>query len=406
MPSLRWAFVVVAAAAFAAWTFLPAVATRAVDRVDTALSGATAVTLLLREQDETRVHRGASRLVPRLESVTRWSIELAGNDVATVEPRWWRPIATTYERDAAQRARIITVDGNRVWVLADQLYGVDATTGEVAVDAARLEAAAPVLRGLIPTEAKYFARAPVSGALIVTAADGRVWRIDAMTSAATQPVDELTPSDVGDYLKRMAEWSSQLALGTGPDDFKVNGDVFGDRWVGMIADDEVQAVTGQWSVPRRSSSTPRRRRLWRARVAFGDSIVVGRTAEISDPTPVDGSAEFLTGGLLRHGDRPTPVQTRDPDGFLVLYTDRLGEDGRYLLARIDATGRPRWTSALPLKRIQDVWATDHALLLVGPERRQDDRRGAAVLVGLELATGRCGIFAFTTAAMLPSDCAS
>jgi hypothetical protein len=129
MSSLRWIGLVVALVAFAIVTFLPGVVTRAVDRVDTALSGATAVTVLLREEDETRIHRGRRRLVPRLENLTRWSIELAGNDVETARPRWWRSIAMTYDRDVAQRARILTVDGDRVWILADQLYGVDAATG-------------------------------------------------------------------------------------------------------------------------------------------------------------------------------------------------------------------------------------------------------------------------------------
>jgi hypothetical protein len=406
MSSLRWLALFVAAAAFAVVTFLPGVTTRAVDRVDTEVSGATAVTVLLREEDETRILRGPRRMVPRLESLTRWSIEIAGNDVGTAQPRWWRWVATTYGRAAAQRAKILAVDGDRVWILADQLYGVDATTGEVVVDNARLEAAAPVLRGLIPTEPKYFERAPKSGALIVTAADGRVWCIDATTLAATPRVDEFTPTEMREWTSQMAKWSMQLAIGTGPDDFKVNGDVVGDRWVGMIADEETKDVTGQWSVPSRSSSTPRRRRLWRARVAYSDSIIMGRTAQISDPIPVDGAAEFLTGGLLRHGDRPVPVQTADPEGFLVLHTDRLGEDGRYLLSRIDAEGRPRWTDALPLKRIQEVFATDRSLVLIGPERRPDDIRGATLLVAFDLASGRCGVFDFRTAAMLPGDCAS
>jgi hypothetical protein len=133
---------------------------------------------------------------------------------------------------------------------------------------------------------------------------------------------------------------------------------------------------------------------------------MGRTAQIADPIPVDGATEFLTGGLLRHGDRPVAVQTTDPDGFLVLHTDRLGEDGRYLLSRIDAEGRPRWTDALPLKRIQEVFATDRALLLIGPERRPDEIRGGTLLVAFDLASGRCGVFDFRTAAMVPGDCAS
>ncbi len=406
MSSLRWIAVFVAAVGFAVVTFLPGVTTRAVDRVDTAVSGATAVTVLLREEDETRVHRGPGRIVPRLESRTRWSVELAGNDVATAQPRWWRWVATTEDRTAAQRAEILAVDGDRVWLLADQLYAVDARTGEVVADNARLEAAAPVLRGLIPTEPKYFETAPTSGALIVTAADGRVWRLDATTLAAVPWVDERTPFEKREYTNQMAKWSLQMAFGTGPEDFKLNGDVVGDRWVGMIADEETKDVVGQWTVPSRSSSTPRRRRLWRARVTYADSMIMGRTAQVSDPTPVDGAAEFLTGGLLRHGDRPVAVQIADPEGFLVVHTDRLGESGRYLLSRIDAEGRPRWTDALPLKWIQEVFATDRSLLLIGPERRPDDIRGATLLIGFDLASGRCGIFDFRTAAMLPGDCAS
>jgi hypothetical protein len=406
MSWFRFVTGAIALGAMAMWWLLPYVTIGVVERVDTGVSGTTAVSLLSREESETRV-RGSSRYVPRLESVTRWNLVLIGNDVGTAQPRWHRSLLTTHERDIAQGAKIITVDGDRVWLLADQLYGVDATTGEVVADTARLEAAAPALRGLVPTEAKYFTHAPYSKALIVTAADGRVWRIDATTLAATPPIDERAPPATnGEELRPVPLLTAQFAFGTGPDDFKVDGDILGDRWVGLIADDETKSIIGQWDTPMRSSSTPRRRRLWRARVTFGESSVVGRTAEISDPTPVQGGAEFLTGGLLRHSDHPRPVRTTDPDGFLVLHTDRLGEDGRYLLTRIDAEGRPRWTSALPLQRVQDLWPTDRALLLVGPERRPDEIRGSALLVGLDLASGRCGVFDVQTATMLAGDCTS
>lgn len=406
MAVARWIALFFGVVVFLIVMLLPGVTTRAVDRLETQPVGATAVTLLLREEEETRIHRGPRQVVYRLETLTRWNVEIAGNDVTTAQLRWWRSLAMTYDRDVARRAKILGVDGGRIWILADQLYGVDATTGEVVADTARIEAAAPALRGLIPTESKYFDRMPISGALLVTAADGRVWRLDATTLTATPPVDELTPDEKREHQNKLARWSMQLAFGTGPDDFKINGDIVGDGWVGMIADEEAKDIGPQWTVPSRSASTPRRRRLWRARVSYVDSIVTGRTPQVSDSTPVDGAAEFLTGGLLRFGDRPVPVTTTNPDGFLVLHTDRLGDDGRYLLSRIDAAGQPRWTDALPLKRIEDVWATDSALTLVGPERRPDDLRGSAVLVGIDLASGRCGAFDFRTVAMLPTDCAS
>ncbi|MCW5891161.1 MAG: hypothetical protein KIT14_11505 [bacterium] len=362
------------------------------------------VTLLQREVDEI-VIRGGLRSIPRIASVTWYEPILVAHDARSGAARWTRTLERIDAHDVQEQSRILAADGDRVWLFAAGILGVDAASGETVVDAAALEATNPALRDVLPREGRWFEVERKTRKLLVTAADGRLWRVDARPLAVT-PATKAAPHTIaGDYLRGLQQWSAGPAIGHAPHDYTLQGDLLETQWVGLLAPEEKSRFEGQLSQPLRpSNDPPRRRRLWYADASARNGIT-GVTWSSRDLAPADESAEFLQGGLLRDGGYLRVLRPKAPDGFLVLHTDRLGDGGQYLLSRVDTRGRPRWTAALPLRRIADLIPGDDVLVLLGPDRTAEHPGDAhELLVTLDLATGRCRTWDFFADAALETAC--
>lgn len=406
--------VVLALAAGAIWavlSYLPRTSVVDTDRRGSVVAQAAdgtpvVVTLLQREISEIVVEGGGLRTIPRIRSVTWYAPLLVAHDARTGAPRWERALARIDAHDVKEESRLIAADGDRVWVFASGIAGLDAATGETVVDAAALEAANPALRGVVPTEGRWFEAERPTRKLLVTAADGRLWRVDAQPLAVTPTTKDERQTIAGDYLRELQRWSAGPALGAAPDDYTLQGDLLETQWVGLLAPEERSRFDGLLSQPQKPiRNPPRRRRLWYAD-ASSDRGVTGISWRARNLAPVPESAEFLQGGLVRDAGYLRVLRLRDPDGFLVLHTDRLGDGGQYLLSRIDARGTPRWTAALPLRWIADLIPEGDALVLLGPDRTAEYQGDAhELLVTLDLATGRCRTWDYVAGAAVETTCA-
>jgi hypothetical protein len=363
------------------------------------------VTLLQREMEEASISGPAGRRIPRLRWVTYWEPVLVAHDARSGAPRWERVLGRIEDDAGQHETKLYSADGDRVWVFAGGFHGIDAATGDTVVDAAALEAANPALRGVVPNESRWFETDIQTGKLRVTAADGRLWRIDPQPLALTPTTKDTNPMIKGDYLRGLQQWTAGPALGAAPDDYTLQGDLLETQWVGLLAPEEHGRFEGQLSQPQRPQRDPPRRR----RLCYGDATsdhgITGVTWTNRNVTPVAESAEFLQGGLVRDGGRLGVLRLRDPGGFLVIHTDRLGDGGQYLLTRIDTRGRPAWTASLPLRWINDLVPTDDVLVLLGPDPTAQYQGDAHdLLVTLDLATGRCRAWDYFAGAALDTGC--
>lgn len=364
------------------------------------------VTLLQREIEAVYFEGGGGRAIPRMKWVTYWEPVLVAHDVRGGAPRWERVLGRIDDYARQEDSKLLGADGDRVWLFADGFQGIDAANGETVVDAAALEVANPALRGVVPNESRWFESDIQTGKLRVTAADGRLWQVDAQPLALTPTTKDTNPMIKGDYLRGLQRWSAGRAFGAAPDDYTLQGDLLETQWVGLLAPEEHDRFEGQLSQPQRPQRDPPRRR----RLCYGDATsdhgITGINWTNRNVTPVAESAEFLQGGLVRDGGRLGVLRLQDPDGFLVIHTDRLGDDGQYLLSRIDTRGKPSWTAALPLRWIRDLVPTDDVLVLFGPDRTTEYQGDAHdLLVTLDLASGRCRTWDYFTGAALETICA-
>jgi hypothetical protein len=365
------------------------------------------VTLLQREISEIVVEGGSSRSIPTIKSITWYQPVLVANDARTGALRWQRELTRIDDYNRKEQTRLLGADGDRVWIFADGIAGIDAATGQTVVDAAALETANPALRGVVPTDGKWFAMDVPTGKLVVTAADGRLWKVDASPLALTPTVKDMRQvAQTDDYLRWLQRWSAGPALGAQWNDYTLQGDLLETQWVGLLAPEERERFEGSLSQPQRPiENPPRRRKLWYGPVT-SDKGITGTTWTLKGLAPAPESAEFLQGGLVRDGGRLGILRLKNPDGFLVIHTDRLGDDGQYLLTRVDSGGKPVWTAALPLRWIRDLVPGGDALVLLGPDRTaQYQGDGHGLLVTLDLASGRCRTWDYVTGAALETTCA-
>lgn len=365
------------------------------------------VTMLQREMNEVVVEGVSLRSIPRLRTLVYFTPVLVAHDARSGAPRWERQLARIDWHAIQDQTRLLGADGDRVWVFAAGIAAVAAASGVPVADGAALAAANPPLRGVVPSEGRWFEIDAARGGLVVTAADGRVWRIDAATLAATPTTKESRHTIGGDYLRGLQRWNAGPAVGHAPHDYTLEGDLLERQWVGLLAAEDAPRIGPLLSQPQRPGTDPPRRRcLWYAD-AFVEDRLGGRTWSVRNLGPVEGSDEFLQGGLLRDGGRLGVLRVEAPDGFLVLHTDRLGDGGRYLLSRIDARGRTLWTAALPLRWINDLLPLRETLVMLGPDRASPHQGDAhETLVSLDLDTGRCRAWDYRLGAALETTCAA
>jgi outer membrane protein assembly factor BamB len=342
-----------------------------------------------------KTYRGAFRSSG--SSYTDLLIDVWAFDAADAKPIWRRRVAQ--DRRGVNMGRgILGAQDGVLWILqADGLIGLSLADGSPAADAARIEAANPQLKGLLPTEAQYY-RFDGAG-LAFTAADGRNWRLAGASLKAS-------PSDLAAPKTRAAGVALPAHIGGG------NGTwAFMERglmaqktmWLGLLSDEEAQTFKTQGAIGGIDPQRYPRTRLWKA--------AVGQTQTFFGPKPVyrafqplPEGPEFLVAGLLTSGvTNSPPILLFKPDSVLVLHRDRLGDAGHLKLTRISGpNGKVVWTVDLPMTSLESVMPGETSVVLHGhrdekdPMRPANDKLAVSVdqLVAVDAATGKLGVYGF------------
>lgn len=318
-------------------------------------------------------------------STTNFYVDLWAFDAATAKPLWRKRLET--ERSGGFHDRtIMGVHGKTVWLLMKRrIVALSAMDGSVTLPAGKLEGLNPELRGLMPTEERYFA---FDGrGLLITAADARQWRIDP-DNFKVQPVAADTPPDPKAF-------PPVYYTPNGTSLHMVRSTESAERWLGMMTDSE--AKTFEENDAAGESFEDVRRRMWSARIVKQSSFF-GERPDYVDVSPVPGTAEYLGGKFLREYDRASQmpaIQIAEPESVLLLSRGRLGTAGKLSLARVAfADGKILWNSELPLTEVQSVRRLENSVLLFGiefiegdPEISDSLRDSPRRLVAVDLARG-------------------
>lgn len=342
-----------------------------------------------------------SRAISSGTSYTGLLVDVWGFDANDAKPLWRTRIVD--DRRAQNLGRkILGAHGGIVWLLdGEGLVGLSPRDGSRVADAAALEAANPALKGMVPTEERYYRFDPQG--LSFRAADGRDWRLTGQGAATAPDGPKLTTDEERAPAKPGVFIPARVAGGTGSWAFYARGVNTGKMWLGLMAPGELQGVreTGAIGGTVDTESYPRTS-LWSARVVERYGLF-GSAVAIKDPKPLPESPEFINAGLLQDGrccsDRP--ILLSKPDSVLVLHKDRLGEGSRFRLTRVSGPlGKPLWSAELPATALDAVMPGERSTVIAGrrdePPLYGRDRRPESVdqLMAVDNATGRVSVYGF------------
>lgn len=326
-------------------------------------------------------------------------------DADSGKPVWRQRLVD--ERGGVNMGRLILgAQAGVLWMLdGKQLVGLNLSDGARAFDATSLEAANPALKGLMPTEERYY-RFDGTG-LTFTAADGRLWRLTG-DGAKTEPGKEPSNS----YVERARADANAVAgvfvpanTAGGNSTWAFYGRqamVGGQRWLGLMHERDLENARRGPLGGVDYEKTPRLR-LWSARVVT-ERTFFGPRPKLVDFAPLPEGPEFLLPGLLTGNDiHDTPIFALKPDSVFVLHRDRLGEGSKLKVSKVAGPGgKVLWTADLPVEQLEAVMPGERSIVLIG--RRDEDpllrrvndtsRDSVNQLISLDKATGRMGVYGF------------
>jgi len=323
-------------------------------------------------------------------TITDLFVDLWAFNAATAVPVWRKRLQT--ERNGAMDGRsILGAEGDTLWLLVPSgLMAVSLKDGAILADTPRIEAKYPGLKGLLPTDSRYFSFD--AKGLHIKAGDGRTISLNPQTFAVN-PEEGPNPALRGGIV--MPAYYTPFSTSS----FVERGLHIPGHWLGVLNDDEAKLFSEKNVVGGIDLET--RRRLWHARTGEGTNFF-GKFTTHLDFKPL-GDRDYLGPGLLAQHASTGPNQVlyyRNPDSVLVLHRDRLGEEGRLRLARIAGpAGNVLWDATLPLSVLQSVMPGEQALVFYGREytkpkdsRPRDPMHTALeMLIAIDVATGKLSV---------------
>lgn len=379
----------------------------------------------------------SERIIPlrfgRVSSMTAHDflhVDLWAFDPASGQPAWRRRLRT-YEDRLPLTYEMLGADRTTLWLFVREPIAVSLRDGSAVADGARLEAINPAMAGKRVDQDGYVAFG--GQGLQLTLSDSTQWVVDGETFVA-QP-RAVAPSAPGGIV--MPAYDA-----TSTSQFQVRGLPLGNRWVGVLTDDEAAKLRAEPVVPGAKPGEPpgvmadflaRQHvpgdltvypvpyRLWSARVAQVSNAPTGWPADFpdrwgtrdkfSDYQPLPDAPAFLQAGLLSGGRSTRAFFLLEPGSVLVLHYDKVGDGGRLRVARATGpAGRLAWDADLALAHLSAAMFGDSTLAFVGtvPDPAYEpysevSRDKHEVLVFVNEATGIVARYDLTAESVVDAD---
>lgn len=106
-----------------------------------------------------------------------------------------------------------------------------------------------------------------------------------------------------------------------------------------------------------------------------------------------GTTDFLQGGFLVDFSTARAIHLSNPDGFLVVHRDIIGDNALFQVSRVDMDGKVVWTvnSELPV-RLEDICISSRYLVLFGCTNHELSGDAANSIVMIDLASGQFKVY--------------
>ncbi len=129
---------------------------------------------------------------------------------------------------------------------------------------------------------------------------------------------------------------------------------------------------------------------------YDDAILNKDAANMPSP-----SSYFLDGNFLLDKKTGVPIHLSNGENFLVIYKDKIGNEGNIQLSMMDVNGTIQWTFNSQLHQWLDWICTGKQLFIFGVNNKEVSSGEGNVLWCIDLSTGKGPLYNFFTDALQP-----
>ena len=346
--------------------------------------------VLTKQEEQKQVSvGGSSRRSGGFRSDTFFHFDLQALDPETARPLWKQRLLTLGD-DEAQGTRpsrvigsntegnLLGQEGQVVWLVLDnEPWAISAADGRTLINGAGLEERNPELKGLLPSESKFYG---FDRGLVLMTADARPFVIRGPELKAVPYVPTPVPVAPPELKSNGSERIVPLRL---PGDVQVRLAELDGRRIGIYSPAEARDAASDpfgdrlrypYTILREGAQV--RRSFWNA-----NTVSTTRFDEtydhFTDFTAIDGAPSFLNGRFLTVPGTDDALLLEEPAGIAVLHDTRIDSEGRLAVTRLDASLKKMWTTELPISETNispsvSYWLLPGRLLVMGAQQTVED----------------------------------
>jgi hypothetical protein len=164
---------------------------------------------------------------------------------------------------------------------------------------------------------------------------------------------------------------------------QVDADTFANKWYGLYEEENIENLYRGFNYT--STSSDAARNEW-----YSAAITIkpkGEDIQIGNPVKSNSGSVFLQGGLLLNPKTALPIHLYTPESFLVVYKDKIGNDGTIIISRVTLDGKALWSFPTTLPEINDWSISNTKLIIAGRNNKELSGNQSNLLLCLDLNTG-------------------
>lgn len=177
--------------------------------------------------------------------------------------------------------------------------------------------------------------------------------------------------------------------GAGFSGMKTNADTMKGRWYGLFTPEDLDKYGDRFE-HRQVYNENARNKLYTAAISLNSN----RYWTISDDKTDVSNQVYLQGGFFL--DKETGLPFHSGEDFLIVYKDRIGNDGVVQLARIRKDGRQLWSINTGLKDFHDWQLRGNKLVITGTDNKNLGSGETNLLQIIDLQNGGRAAYDFFT----------
>lgn len=278
----------------------------------------------------------------------------------------------------------------KAWVFIGELLAYDPFTLEKFADKEIIEAKNPQLKGKMPDEKTYYVYNNATDEILMTASDGVKYMLSTgslVASAINEEDIAKSPLEMRDADKDRQRQVEDLNRGSKSYTTICTAvDTFNGKWYGLLSNADLEKPDDRFRYRAVYTETARNK-MYTALITVKDSTRKAVELLIAEPGKIN-DAVYLQGGFLLNRSNALPIHTRNEDGFIICYREKVGNEGNIILTRVDLNGNTKWTFNTKLNDFTDWIYSGKRLIILGNDNKELSSGEANLLLSIDMQNGK------------------